>query len=196
MPKKVDHTKRKIQIAKAVWKVISEKGIEHVTVRKVAKTAGLSPGSLRHYFSSQTELLHFSMELVCERVKQRIRSRHNKGKTFESCIHFICEFLPIDEERSLELEVWFLFSAKTRVDDRLETLSKQVYEEMHRAFQKVLLKLQSLHLVKENLDLELETNRLHHLVDGMALHYLLHSEKLTREQMIDTLRHHLQSLGK
>lgn len=75
MPKIVDHDKRKIEIAEATWKVIVEEGIEQATVRKIAQATGLSVGALRHYFASQSDLLRFSMELVSERVIERITSK-------------------------------------------------------------------------------------------------------------------------
>lgn len=106
MPKIIDHEKRKIHIAEATWKVIVEEGI--------AQTAVLSVGSLRHYFSSQSELLLFSMELVTERVINRLKSREfSEGQDpLEFVTEGVFEVLPIDEERKIEMEVWLAFSAK------------------------------------------------------------------------------------
>ncbi|MEN2447820.1 TetR family transcriptional regulator, partial [Bacillus sp. JR_15] len=56
MPKIVDHEKQKEKIAEAVWNVIHRDGLEQCTVRNVAKEAGLSAGSMRHYFPHQSEL--------------------------------------------------------------------------------------------------------------------------------------------
>ncbi|WP_054860725.1 TetR family transcriptional regulator [Gracilibacillus sp. JCM 18860] len=79
MPKFVDHEKRKIKIAEATWKLIVEQGIEQATVRKIAQESGLSVGALRHYFTTQSELLKFSMELVVQRVMDRTHSTNYKG---------------------------------------------------------------------------------------------------------------------
>src|SRR5690606_26129056 len=114
MPKIVDHEKRKIKIAEATWKVIVEEGIENATVRKIAQASGLSVGALRHYFASQTDLLHFSMELVSERVMQRVEKRKASKDhiSLEFLTDGVSEVLPIDEERKIEMEVWLAFSAK------------------------------------------------------------------------------------
>jgi len=196
MPKTVDHNKRKIKIAEATWKVISEEGLEQASVRKIAKTAGLSVGSLRHYFSSQSELLLFSMELVSERVKKRIESKKYDGPPLEMLTDILCELLPIDEERKMEMEVWFVFSAKTLIDSNLQTLGEKVYDEMREGLRKLVYSLHSLGLMKENIDIDAEIDRLHTIVDGMALHHLLHPQKFTYEQMIQTLKYHLQSICK
>ncbi|GGF13453.1 HTH-type transcriptional regulator PksA [Halobacillus andaensis] len=196
MPKLVDHDKRKIQIAEATWKVIVEDGLEQATVRKIAKTAGLSVGALRHYFSTQSELLLFSMELVSERVKQRAEGKNFEGSPMEMVTEAICELLPVDEERRIEMEVWFVFSAKTLVDAKLEALSETVYSEMHQGLRNVIELLYSLDLLKENLDLDVEIDRLHALVDGMALHHLLHPATFMYEKMIRTLTYHIETLCK
>lgn len=198
MPKKVDHHKRKIRIAEATWKVIVKEGIEQATVRKIAEATGLSVGALRHYFASQSELLRFSMELVSERVMERAKARqYSKDKNpLEIVTEVVCEVLPIDEERKIEMEVWLAFSAKVLVDATLRELSNKVYSDMHLGFKNVVLSLQALNLTKNNLDLDMEVNRLHAIVDGMAIHHLLNPEQFTKENIIQTLAYHLQSLCK
>ncbi len=196
MPKFIDHKKRKIQIAEATWRVIVEEGLEHATVRKIAAAAGLSVGSLRHYFASQSELFLFSMELVSQRVKQRIEAKNYEGTSKDMLKTFICEFLPVDEERRIEMEVWFVFSAKTLVDPKLSSLSEKVHNEMHEGFATVIYSLPAIGLAKDNLDLETEVDRLHTLVDGLALHHVLHPAAFPYDKMIHTLQYHLQSICK
>ncbi len=101
--------KRKIKIAEATWKLIVEQGIEQATVRKIAQESGLSVGALRHYFTTQSELLKFSMELVVQRVMDRTHSTNYKGSPFEIAMDAISEVLPIDSDRRVEMEVWFVF---------------------------------------------------------------------------------------
>lgn len=196
MPKKVDHQKRKIQIAETTWKVIVEEGIEQATVRKIAQASGLSVGAIRHYFASQSELLHFSMELVSERFIQRAKERKfsKEHDPLEFVTKGVCEVLPIDEERKIEMEVWLAFSAKVLVDKTLQELSNKVYQDMHQGLKNVVQALQLFEIAKEGIDLEMEVNRLHAIVDGMAMHHLLNPEQFTHEEMIETLKYHLQSL--
>lgn len=67
---------------------------------------------------------------------------------------------------------------------------------MHQGFKKVIETLQLLQFAKDELDLNMEVNRLHAIVDGMAMHHVLNSKQLTQEKMIQTLNYHLQSLCK
>lgn len=173
-----------------------EEGLEQATVRKIAQASDLSVGAVRHYFASQSELLHFSMELVSERVIQRAKERKfsKEQNPLEFVAEGIYEVLPIDEERKIEMEVWLAFSAKVLIDKTLQELSNKVYQDMHQGLKNVVQVLQLFEIAKEGLDLELEVNRLHAIVDGMAMHHLLNPEQFTHEEMIKTLNYHLQSL--
>ncbi|TDL80461.1 TetR/AcrR family transcriptional regulator [Peribacillus frigoritolerans] len=194
MPKVIDHEKRKIQLAEATWKIIAEEGIEQATVRKIASAAGLSVGALRHYFSSQSELLSYSMELVSERVRQRALAKTYQGNPLDIIKESISELLPADDERRIEMEVWLVFSVKMLVDAKLRPLSENVYQEMHDGLGQVLQLLSKLGMLKDELDMEAEINRLHSLVDGLALHHLLHPSVFSYEKMMKTLDYHLRSI--
>lgn len=196
MPKIVDHEKRRIQIAEATWKVIVEEGFENATVRKIAQAADLSVGALRHYFPSQSELFAFSMELVSERVHNRITSKKYDGSPMEVLTEIISEVLPVDEDRRVEMEVWFVFSAKTLVDPKLKALSERDYFTMHQGFEMLLRKLELSGLLREDVNIPLEVHRLHALVDGMGSHHLLYPDIFTYENMMETLTYHLKSLFK
>lgn len=194
MPKQVDHEQRKVQIAEATWRVIVEEGLEHATVRKIARKAGLSAGSLRHYFPTQSELLLFSMELVSNRIKKRFRNKHYKGSPLEVLMEMLSELLPTDEEKRVEMEVWFVFSAKTLVDQNLRHLSNQLYLELHGWINILFHKLQEDNMLKKGLNLDIELDRLHTLIDGLAIHHLLYPKMFTLEEMTRTLQYHLESI--
>src|SRR5918998_1254214 len=74
MPRQVDPTQRRAELAEAVWTVIRRDGLQRASVRNVAREAGLSMGSLRHYFATQSELLCFAMQLVGDRARARVRA--------------------------------------------------------------------------------------------------------------------------
>ncbi len=72
MPRVVDPVARRNDLAEAVWRVIRREGLEGASVRAVAREAGLSMGSLRHYFGTQSELLIFAMRMVMDRIERRV----------------------------------------------------------------------------------------------------------------------------
>ncbi len=71
MPKIIDERARRETIAEAVWAITSREGLDGATVRAVAAECGLSTGAI-HSFPSQAALQQFAMELIVERVTERL----------------------------------------------------------------------------------------------------------------------------
>ncbi|MBR7796884.1 TetR family transcriptional regulator [Agaribacter marinus] len=196
MPKKVDHEKRKIIIAEATWKIIVEEGIEQATVRNIAHAADLSVGALRHYFTTQSELLLYSMQLVSDRVRERMASQQYDGPPLQVMEEVLFEFIPLDKDRKIEMEVWLSFSARSLVDPDLMQLNQKVYHDLRRVIIAVIDHLISLQFVPDQFAAEIETERLYALIDGLAIHHLLQPDSLSKEMMTSVIQHHLKSLCK
>ncbi|QDP41064.1 TetR/AcrR family transcriptional regulator [Radiobacillus deserti] len=181
MPKKVDHKKRKQKIAEATWRVIVEKGIEHASVRNIAEEANLSLGALRHYFSSQDQLLAYTMELVKERATNRIeRIAAQNIPLKEKVIAMLLEMVPTNEQTRVEMEVWFSYIVHIRhKKDKKSLEADGVYE----GVQLLMNTLQHENLLKAEVDVEKEAEALYGLVDGLAIHALFEPAKLPKEKL-------------
>lgn len=194
MPKLVDHEKQRKKVAEAAWRVIQREGMEQATVRKIAEEAGVSAGSLRHYFSTQSELLAFSMELVSDRVQERTSKSTYGGPPLEAMKAVLLEVLPVDEERKLEMEVWFAFMARSLSDPALHELGTRFFHEMREGMLQITQGLKELELARPGLDAELEADRLMVFIDGLALHMILHPSRYPRDYCEEMVTGHLKSL--
>lgn len=72
MPKRVDHEDRRRQIAAAVRRIAADRGLEGVSLNEVAAEAGISKGSVQHYFASRDEMLRYATTTLRGGVEQRI----------------------------------------------------------------------------------------------------------------------------
>lgn len=72
MPKQVDHRERREAIARALWRVVDASGVLRLSLREVAKEAGMSHGQVQHYFASRQELLGFAMDFAAEQSAARV----------------------------------------------------------------------------------------------------------------------------
>ncbi|MDQ0173667.1 TetR/AcrR family transcriptional regulator [Paenibacillus tundrae] len=194
MPKIVDHDKQRLLVAEAAWRVIRRDGMEHTSVRNIAKEANLSTGSMRHYFSTQSDLLLYAMNLVSERVRQRYHQMPLTGSPLEDMKKILLELLPNTDEKFAEMEVWFAFTVKSKTDPALKSLADKVYNELRRMAAYVITHLMAHGLTSPNLNVELEIERLYALVDGLAIHAILRPESMNAKVMDDILTLHLASL--
>jgi AcrR family transcriptional regulator len=194
VPKVVDHEHRRRELGYAVWRVIRRDGVEQASVRTVAKEAGWSPGSLRHYFSSQSELLAFAMRLVVERVEGRVGALDRPADPREAVEQVLYELLPLDDDRRAENEVWLAFTARALIDPELRAQYDEVHDALHHACAAALETLTGRADAKAGLATAPQTERLHALVDGLAVHTAVRPDLMTPEHIVTVLRLHLDAL--
>lgn len=193
MPRVVDHARRRQEIADALWRVIRRDGFASASVRTVAAEAGWSTGSIRHYFSSQNELIAFAMQTLTEQVRERVAAVAAEVRDVAGVADLLEEVLPMDAQRRAETEVWLAMSAAARTDDDLRAIT----EESHRGLRQ-LCDSSVRFVVGDNgpgRDLVLEADRLHALVDGLALHGAMHPRLMPRTRIRDALLAHLAELA-
>ncbi|KRG14900.1 TetR family transcriptional regulator [Virgibacillus soli] len=192
MPKIVDHEKRRKQIAKATWKVILEQGMEGATVRNIAQEAGLSLGALRYYFSTQDELFVYAMKLVKANATERINKIiASELPPFDKVMAILLEVVPIDPETMAEMEVWFAYVFYTRHKEDVFAAKK---DEIFKGMRSLLLYLQQQQVLLAELDIEMETERLYALIDGLALHALLEPQRMDKERIVKVIQYHMEKI--
>ena len=72
MPKQVDHDERRRHIGAAVLRLIATRGLAAASLRNVAAEAGVSMGTVQHYFTTKQEMLDFAQRYNYERATVRI----------------------------------------------------------------------------------------------------------------------------
>ena len=195
MPKVVDAEVRRRELAEAVWRGIRRDGLERASVRNIASEAGLSMGSLRHYFGTQAELLAFAMRLVAERVHRRIEGLDLSASGPRQAVEgVLAEVLPLDDERRAEAEVWLALTGRALVDPGLRALRDEAYDLLHELCRQSVAALVDAGEAGNVLDVGLETERLYAVIDGLAVHAVVRPGRLTPEEATAVLALHLDSL--
>ncbi|MET7278021.1 TetR family transcriptional regulator C-terminal domain-containing protein [Kribbella sp. NPDC005582] len=201
MPKIVDHDARREEIAQALWRVVRRDGIRAASVRTIAAEAGWSAGAVRYYFPDQDGLLSFAMELVSRRVGDRITALTARGGAKGSptvvVLRYLEEALPLDAERKAEFDVWLAFMAQAQAESGAGTLHDTV-ETVHNGLRELCAELVNAlaeaGALRDGLDLRLEVERLHALIDGLALHAAIQPNHTTATRLRRLLRLHIDSL--
>jgi AcrR family transcriptional regulator len=195
----VDHAQRRAELAEAVWRVVRREGIEHASVREVAREANLSMGSLRYFFDSQDGLLRFAMEEVIRRVQARVEAgtpardaAMRRGKPGDAVIDLLEQVLPLDDERLAEAQIWLAFTPRALIDPQLHAVRRQADDGVRELCRQCLLGLSGFGLMAPERGLHLETERLWALIDGLTLHLVTgHTSRRTARRV---LRAHLAAL--
>jgi AcrR family transcriptional regulator len=194
MPRQVDPEQRRAEIAEAVWTVIRRDGLQRASVRNVAREAGLSMGSLRHYFATQAGLLCFAMQLVGERARVRVRSLQPAADPRATAERLLLELVPLDDERRAESEVWLAFTGRALVDPEQRAIHQQIHDQLNGACATAITLLAEAGLTPGDLDVDLEATRLHALLDGLAVHAVMRPERVTPARITAVIGRHLDTL--
>ncbi|MFI8437400.1 TetR/AcrR family transcriptional regulator [Streptomyces sp. NPDC079020] len=117
MPRTADHEERRRQIAVAVCELISEHGLDAVTVARTAATAGMSVGLVQHYFRTKDEMLLHAFNAVTARIRIRADERIRAGIAHRRPISRVlgeamAECIPLDDGRRAEFRVTRAFAGR------------------------------------------------------------------------------------
>jgi AcrR family transcriptional regulator len=197
VPKIVDHDARREEIARALWRVVRRDGIRAASVRTVAAEAGWSAGAVRYYFPDQDGLVNFAMDLVSRRVEERISAIEPKGSATEIALRYLEEVIPLDTERQAEFDVWLSFTAQAQAESGeggLREYLGPVHDGLRGLCASLVEGLAETGALRADLDLDLEVERLHALVDGLSLHAAIQPARTTPARVREILTTHLNSL--
>jgi AcrR family transcriptional regulator len=191
VPKIVDHEQRRRELAEAVWRVIRRNGVDGASVRTVAQEAGWSAGALRHYFKTQSELLGFAIELAAERIRERVAALELADDPRRAVEQLLSELLPLDDERRAENEVWLAFTARSLIDPELRARHAAIDDELRAACMRAVEMLG----LPPGRTRVVEAERLHAVLDGLALHGAMRPERLAPRRITAVLRRQLDELA-
>ncbi|GAB3583289.1 TetR/AcrR family transcriptional regulator [Amycolatopsis endophytica] len=171
MPKIVDRSQRRREIAEALLRLIAREGIETVSVRTVAAEAGLSAGAVQKYFSTRDELFHFAFDLTGEYIEQRW-NRTPRDHLLTMLRTLVAEALPLDDQRRAEVIVILAFTARAAVLPDWAGHLREGYEFMRAQTADFLGQAQHQGHVRDDLDAGKLADVVAALTDGFAQHLL------------------------
>lgn len=176
---------RRAQLAEAVWQVIRDRGIGAVSVRSVAGQAGVAVGSLRHLFPTRAELLEFSAELMVQRATARIRGIPRPADDEQYAFEVISQLLPLEPDSRAELEVNIALIAESPALPGLVTIRDRAYQELAEACTQLVEMLVGRPRDPQVIE---QGRRLHAIIDGLAIHLLMHHPSEDRAWAINIVR--------
>nr|WP_106187735.1 TetR family transcriptional regulator C-terminal domain-containing protein [Umezawaea tangerina] len=202
MPRIVDPEARRSAVVDALFRVVRRDGVEQASLRNVAEEAGLAIGSVRHYFDSHDELLVFALRELEDRVEVRMRAGAERIFAADSSAErrplveaLLGELLPLDADRHDEAVIWLAFVTAARTRPSLRPSALRLHEGLRMVVGRILAGAARLGALPEGVAVDVETERLAALVDGLAVNAVLQPDRTTPEVMVAVLSRHLDDLA-
>ena len=164
----------KQRVAEALWAAVARDGVAGVSVRSVAAEAGVTGGTVQYHFPTRTEMLRYAMELIAQRVEERLIAMPRSGPAHEWTRALLLELLPLDRQRHHEFSVWLAFFAHASTDPSLARLKRQTASRQRELYR---------HIIRARTGADADPRRpsgtdgpdepaaalLHAVIDGLAL---------------------------
>ncbi|MBN2566268.1 MAG: TetR/AcrR family transcriptional regulator [Candidatus Eisenbacteria bacterium] len=187
MPRIVDHEERRAELAAAVWRVIRERGIEHVSLREVAAAAGWSRGKVEHYVRDKDHLLLFAFQLFEQRSNERMERHLRDLSGVEALREALLEDMPLDEERRNESLVWLSFIGHALTRPELTAEYRRSYERWHAMWAAVIRDMVLAGEASPAIDPEFEARTLVAFSDSVNIQAIMDPEFYTSERLLSMI---------
>src|SRR5210317_2175643 len=125
MPKIVDHESQRCRFAEAAIRLVAREGLEGLTMRAVASEAGLSYGSLFHYFKSKDDLLVHAVRYSTAAQTRRVNEYSSQYTGLEALEQLLLDDALVTGSARDDAVVWLAFLYKAALQKRFAEMHTQ-----------------------------------------------------------------------
>ena len=193
MPRVVDPEARRSQLTEATARTIASRGLDGLTMRDVARSAGWTTGALSHYFVDKNDLLVATFRSRADLARMRLAEAQESGKSLMEAV--IESALPLDEEREMNWRVFLAFWGSAIGDEALTTAQR----ERHRAFNRTVVRAiraeQAAGRIRADVDATIAGRRLVALLNGISVQSMFEPSQWTADEQVRCVTDHLAGLA-
>ena len=194
MPKIVDHDIQRVKFAEAAMSLIARHGLEGVTMRAVAAEAGLSYGSLFHYFKSKDELLMHVIRHSTALQSRRINEYASQQSGLKALEHLLCDDAIITESSRDDWMVWLTFLYQAALQTSFAKLHAELIDGWLTRIERLLEEAQQAGEIRDSLDIGFEAIGVWAYSSGIGQLSLLHREMLPVQLQKQLISAYLEKL--
>jgi DNA-binding transcriptional regulator YbjK len=175
MPKIVNHDDQRAKFAAATLRLVARDGLEGCTMRAVASEAGLSYGSLFHYFDSKDELLMYAIRQSTSDQARRVNEFTVRYKGLKALEQLMCDDALVDEGSRDEWLVWLAFLYKAALKESFAEMHAQLISGWVQRIAVLLKSADELGELRAGLDIDFEAMAIWVYSAGIGQQGLLHT---------------------
>jgi len=175
MPKIVDHDVQREKFARAVIRLVAREGLEGMTMRAVAAEAGLSYGSLFHYFNSKDELLMHAIRFSTSEQTRRVNEFSVRFKGLKALEQLMRDDALVDDETREDSLAWLAFLYKAALKEPFAEMHAELIAGWIERIRALLQEAQDRGELRPGLDLDFESLAIWVYSAGIGQQGLLHS---------------------
>jgi len=194
MPKIVDHDLQRASFAQAAMRLIAREGLEGVTMRAVASEAGLSYGSLFHYFDSKEQLLMHAVRTSIGQQTRRVNAFSSQYAGLEALEHLLCDDAVTSEASRDSMLVWMAFQYQAALRASFAALNEELVDGWQERIRALLNDAKSSGEISEAVDCDIEAGALWAYSSGIGQLGVLHPKAFPPARQKTLIANYLEKL--
>lgn len=194
MPKIVDHQQQRETFAEAAMRLIARNGLEGVTMRAVAAEAGLSYGSLFHYFDSKDALLKHAVRTSLGRQTRRANEYSSQYAGLDALEHLLCDDAVTSESSRDTSLVWMTFQYQAALRESFGEMNAELVDGWQERIRALLDDAKSAGEIGDSVDTNIEASALWAYSSGIGQLGVLHPESFPPERQKELIVSYLNKL--
>lgn len=196
MPKQVDREQRRRHLGEAALRLIATRGLEAASLRNVAAEAGVSMGTVQHYFTSKQQMLEFAQRYNYERATVRIPAliaQVPEPRTTRAVLRvLLIDLLGLDGESREGARLGAAMRAYAVIDEQAASTARIAYDGVTAFLAAQLRTAQAGGELPGHLDPDQAARHLFAVIEGLSGPALIGA--YTPDKAIAVLDHHLDQL--
>ena len=128
-------------LAETAGNLIANYDVSKATIREVARAAGVSTGTVSHYYSNSHELMYAAYKNAFDSARRRFVEVLHQDDSFDGLINAIFTGLPLDEDVASEWRVRLAFWGVSKYDDEVRRFEHESSKQFREVVAKQLQRL-------------------------------------------------------
>ena len=177
----------RVRLAEAALVVVARDGFDVLSVRTVAREAGVAAGTVQYHFPTRARLLQAAFDHTVDAVTVRIaRATPRPDAPFvDELGRFLRELLPLDERRRRECTVWIALTAAAVVDPDLRARHRDAVGMIRTAVAELITDARTAGQVPPSVEPETAAGVLCAVIDGLTVQGLTADDAATSTGLLD-----------
>jgi AcrR family transcriptional regulator len=109
VPRRTRDPESRRRLIAAAWRLVAVQGVHATTIRAIAAEAGVTTGSVTHYFEDKAEVMASVLRYNNRLAAQNVLGAAGNRTGLDAIDRGVRAILPLDEERLRTWTVWFAF---------------------------------------------------------------------------------------
>ncbi|MDV3125838.1 TetR family transcriptional regulator [Mycobacterium sp. 21AC1] len=194
MPRPSVEAERRQQILTAACEVIATVGVPDLRLSDVAKTAGVSSGTVHYYFDTKKDVINAAFEFNLTESLNRRQALLSSTKSGLAILNDLVEsYLPKDDQSRRAWKVWLALWAEATRDAHLRSVNEKLYGQWRDVVSEVIRTAQREGSARPGNPVVL-ANMLISMLDGLAVQVLLESGAVTLASVRKTIKEFIRDV--